>query len=904
MPRLLLIDAHGYLHRAYHALPPLCTSKGEPINAILGFARMLLKLLREQKPDFVGVCFDAPGKTFRHEIFTDYKATRKETDLELKSQFPLSRELVDAMGLEKFELPGYEADDLIATAALRAAAQNMEVIIVSGDKDILQLVSPQIKVFNESKKILFDAEEVIRKWGVRPEKIVELFTLIGDSADNVPGVPGIGEKTASKLLQQYGSLDKILTLPDGLSEKIKISIDRNRGQIAQSKDLITLNSAAPIQVDWERCKVALAFPPELEVFCQRLEFYSLLAEVAQPKDIAKSSLGTVALENKAYETILSFADLDRLIQKLRAAGRFAVDVETTGLNIQKSHLVGISFSWAKDNAAYVPLGHRALGALPQLDVDSVIKKIKPILEDFNYAVVGHNLKFDYSILAQAGVRMRNMAFDTLIASYCLDPSKNSHKLKDLAAEILGARMTRFNELFSGKNEHNMEDVEIERAAPYACADADFTLQLADHFGDLLHSREIEKLFTDLEMPLVPILAEMEMAGILVDRPYLNQVNQEFTAQLQSIEKKAHALSGQEFNLNSPKQLAFILFEKLKLPARKKTKTGFSTNEEVLRSLADAHELPRVLISHREISKLKSTYVENLLAVAGEKDARVHTSLNQAVAATGRLSSTDPNLQNIPIRTEQGRMIRKAFVSGPGNVFLSADYSQIDLRALAHLSGDPALSRAFLNGEDIHLSTAAEVNHVTPSLVTQEMRRRAKAVNFGIVYGQQAYGLAQSLGIGMAEAQEMIDTYFLKYSGVRDWMEQTVLDAKKNGYVKTLMGRIRYLPEINAKNNALRSFAERTAINTPVQGTSADIIKAAMINLDQKLKEQRFSGMKMLLQVHDDLLFELPEPELDPAARLVKREMENAVKLTVPILIDLKWGKNWKEMDKLVSFVEA
>lgn len=901
MSKLLLIDAYGYLHRAYHALPPLTTSKGQPINSIYGFTRMLFKVLNEQKPDYLAVCFDAPGPTFRDKIYSEYKATRKETEPELKSQFPISREIVAALGLASFELKGFEADDLLATLALKGREKNLEVLIVSGDKDILQIVDEHVKVLNEPKQILFDPKTVREKWGVTPPQIRDVLALMGDSADNIPGVEGVGEKTAVKIVQENGSIENLLNDPKGLSDKLRGKIESSKAAIEKSLQLVILKEDVPVEVDWNKLTVKPFEKDRLLPFLQKYEFNGIVKDL-YAKGIFSSDPGAEEKFSQNYRTVLTKEDLKKLLSGLNGAKRVAVDVETTGLRLFQSELVGISLSWKKGEAAYIPVGHRYLGAPNQIEKKEALNALRPVLEDPSVHKVGQNLKFDFSILAAEGLKIQNLAFDTMVASYCLNPSRISHGLKDLAGEFLGRNMTRIEELLpagtkkSSQQDFPMDQIEIEKTSPYACADADCTLQLMEKLSPLLEEKGLKTLFYGLEMPLVEILADMEMAGIKLDPKYLEELGEKFSGEIRELEKKAFEISGQEFNLNSSKQLAFILFEKLGLPSVRKTKTGFSTDEEVLTTLSASHELPKILIKHRELSKLKSTFIDGLLAELNPKTSRVHTSFNQAGTATGRLSSTDPNLQNIPIRTEAGRMIRRAFIPEKGRVFLSADYSQIDLRVLAHLSGDPALTQAFHEGGDIHRATAAQIFHLPPEAVTDQQRNRAKAINFGIVYGQQAFGLSQQLGVPMAEAQEMITQYFEKYAGVKDWIEKIKKEARAKGCVKTLLGRIRYLPEINSKNGQMRSFAERTAMNTPVQGTSADIIKAAMIKIHGALKTGGLSA-RMLIQVHDDLLFEAPEAETEALARLVKKEMEAAISLTVPLVADLKTGANWADMKK-------
>ena len=904
MSKLILVDAHSYLHRAFHALPPLTTSKGEHVGAILGFTRMMLKILSEQCPEYMAVCFDAPGRTFRDDLYSEYKATRRETDESLRSQFPLSREVIKAMGLASFEVPGFEADDLIATLARKAEKDGHEVVIVSSDKDILQIVNEKIKVLNVPKQGLFDPATVKERWGVEAAQIIDVLTLMGDSSDNIPGVEGIGEKTAVKLIQEYGSVQGLLAAPNGMPTKLKEKLAQSRDQIMKSRELVILREDVPLDVAWDKCKARCDNQATLLPVLKRLEFFKLISELFT-KGSFKAPQGEIDKFSTNYSTVLTSQELDALVGNLKGVKRIAVDVETTGLDIQKLDLVGISLSWKKEFAAYIPVGHHYLGVPNQPGLKAVLDALRPILEDESVEKVGQNLKFDFSVLRKAGLRMKNLYFDTMIASYCLDPSKPSHRLKDLVSEFLQRDMTRIQELVpkSGRGapkEMPMDQVPIEKVSPYACADADCAFQLLQRLAALLKEKKCESLFFDLEMPLVEILSDMEMTGIKVDAEYLGELDVKFTEQIRELEICAHKLAGEEFNLNSSKQLSSILFEKLKLPALRRTKTGYSTDEEVLNQLCSSHELPRILLKHREVSKLKSTYIDGLLSQVNAANSRIHTSFNQAGTSTGRLSSSDPNLQNIPIRSEQGRMIRRAFVPEKGTVFLSADYSQIDLRVLSHLSGDPVLSQAFREGADIHRSTASQVFRVPPDEVTDAQRSRAKTINFGIVYGQQAFGLSQGLGISMAEAQAMIESYFQKYSGVKEWIEKTKKEARIEGSVRTLLGRVRYLPEIHSKNAAMRAFAERTAINTPVQGTSADIIKAAMINIHRKLKGKPDLKIEMLVQVHDDLLFEVPEDRLEDAALFVKSEMENALRLSVPVIVDLKTGKNWADLEAFAA----
>jgi len=892
MPSLYLIDAHAHLHRAYHALPPMTNSRGEPVNAIYGFLRMLTKIIRQRKPDYLAVCFDTAAPTFRHKAFLNYKATRKETDSALVAQFPMALEAVEAMGLARFEQDGYEADDLIAHLARAGEKEGWDVVIVTGDKDALQLVNDHIRVLNEAKDLLFDADKVKEEWGVTPAQIPEIFALMGDSSDNIPGVKGIGEKTAVKLIQEYGDLETLLKAAPQLKGKISTLLVEGAEMARQSRDLVALGNDVPhLDVDWEACRTRPSDPQKLTAFLQRMEFQTLI------KDLAPQLAKPLDLSNRDYQTILTEKDLKAWIQKAAAAQRLAVDVETTGIDALHVDLVGISLSITPGSACYIPIRHLGLGEPSQLPLSVVQKHLAPLLNSGKPALYGHNLKYDALVLKRHGLPLGSLTCDTMVASYVLNPSRNGHGLKDLVSEIVGESMTPIEELIGkGAKQTTMDTIPIEKVAPYACADVDMTLRLADKLEPRIKELGLSKLFYELEMPLVLILADMEEKGIRIDRSYLTQFGKELNARIATLEIKIHELAGERFNVNSTKQLAVILFEKLKLPVVRRTKTGFSTDEEVLQKLSSQHPLPQTLLEYRELQKLYSTYVEGLLAATGA-DERIHTSFNQTVAATGRLSSSDPNLQNIPIRTETGRLIRKAFVPAPGMRLLSADYSQIDLRMLAHISKDPNLCKAFRAGEDIHTATAVEIFGVSPNDVNPEMRRVAKSINFGIVYGISAFGLGQQLGIPMDQAQGHIHRYFERYPGVKTWIDQILESARREGSVRTLLGRIRFLPEIASTNGAIRGFAERTAMNTPIQGTSADVIKVAMLHLAQNRLKNEWAG-DMLLQVHDELVFEIPEAHFETSAPVIKRIMEEAVALDIPVVVDLKTGPSWSEMKKL------
>lgn len=899
---LYLIDAHGYLHRAYHALPPLTNSKGEPVGALFGFARMLTKIIRQNRPDRLVVCFDDAAPTFRHKAYAEYKAHRKEIETELKFQLPLARDLVEAWGLPQSVLPGYEADDLIATLAEIGSKEGYAVVVVAADKDALQLVGGNIAVLNEQKGVRYDAEGVKKKYGIRPDQLVDYFALLGDSSDNVPGVPGVGEKTATHLIQSFENLDGVYSHLDEVKGSVKEKLRVHETEARLSRDLVVLDRHAPLTLSLGDCRVPENPSERLVQFLGRLEFNSLLSEPTAasgrtpPQDVsAEKEGGRPGV--RIVHTVLSEADLADLQKNVGSADQLAVDVETTGLDPFVCALVGISLAVTPGEAWYIPVGHSYLGVPTQISLNSVRNVLAPFLAEASLPKIGQNLKFDSQVLARAGMPLSPISFDTLVASYCLNPGRQTHGLKALALDFLGESMTNIELLIgTGAKRTTMDQVKIEDAAPYAGADAEVALRLKVLMEKQLKEKQLERLFYEVEMPLVPILSAMEEAGVALDVPYLTGLSKSFERDIAGLEREIHALAGEPVNVNSPRQLAVILFEKLKLPVVRKTKTGFSTDEDVLQKLSSQHPLPAKILAYRELAKLKSTYIDGLLEKVRDS-GRVHTSFNQAVAATGRLSSSDPNLQNIPIRTDYGRQIRRAFVPAEGHVFLSADYSQIDLRVLAHVSGDPALGAAFRRGEDIHAATARDIFGLGPSdAVSDDQRRVAKSVNFGIVYGQTGFGLSQQLGIPMGQAQAYINAYLEKYAGVKTWIAKIIDEARREGYVTTLLNRRRYLPEIKAANAAVRGFAERTAMNTPIQGTSADIIKIAMRNVAREIKKKGWKT-RMLLQVHDDLLFEVPENELSLVAEPIRQTMEEALALDVPVRVDLKTGSNWAEMKR-------
>ncbi len=888
MQKFFLIDGNAYIHRAYHALPPLLTSIGQQVNAVYGFIRMILKIIKNENPDYLAICFDFPGKTFRHNVYEKYKATRKKIDDELKSQIPIAKELVQTFDFACFEKEGFEADDLIATIAKKVEKTGIKIIIVTGDKDSLQLVNENILVLNEHKNIIYTPEKVFEKYEVAPSQLVDVFALAGDSIDNIPGVPGIGEKTAIKLIKEFNNLENLFENIDKIKGKLSEKIKNNIENAYFSRELVKLNTSVDLDFSIEICKI-----PEIDIkkvapLLKKFEFNTLLNEIMTTNK-------TNIKEEIDYKIVLTKDSLNEMKEILTKSQKVSIDIETTGLDPFNCKIVGISFSNQPFKAWYVPVGHRYLNVPEQLSISEIIPVLKLILENSSIKIYGHNIKFVYEVLRQHKIEIKNIWFDTMVASYCLNPSRNSHSLKNLSVEFLNKSMTSIETLIEKKKKQIIiSELDINSVAKYSCQVADYTFQLADIFEPLLIEKKLDRLFFDVEMPLIKVLIDMEQAGIKLDIEYLEKLSEEFKKEIEKIENDIYEFAGGNFNINSSKQLSFVLFEKLRLPTIRRTKTGYSTDEDVLKTLSAQHPLPSKILQYRELQKLKTTYIDALLDLVDIKTSRIHTSFNQTVTATGRLSSTEPNLQNIPIRTTEGKKIRRAFISEDNCVLLSADYSQIDLRVLAHVSQDATLKEAFFQNKDIHIVTACEIFGIKPEEVNQEIRRIAKTINFGIIYGMSSYGLAQELKIDQKQAQEYIDNYFKKYSGVKKWIEETLNFARKEGYVKTLLNRIRYLPEINSKNVQIRSFAERIAINTPIQGTSADIIKVAMLNIHRKLNEEKLKT-KMLLQIHDDLLFEVPLNELEKAKKIIKNEMETAVNLSIPVLVDIKFGKNWRDM---------
>ncbi len=922
---LILVDGSSYLYRAYHAFPPLTNSAGEPTGAMYGVLNMLRSLIMQYKPSHVAVVFDAKGKTFRDELFESYKSHRPPMPDDLREQIAPLHEMVEAMGLPLLVVSGVEADDVIGTLAREASRKGMSVLISTGDKDMAQLVEPNITLINTMNNTILGPDEVKEKYGVPPELIIDFLALMGDSSDNIPGVPGVGEKTALALLQGIGNLESIYNDLDAIAPLGFRGSKTLAPKMAENRELAFLSyQLATIKTDVELdkcCEELQVTPPDVDKLHQlfgRYEFKRWLVDVENgtwmdgkggggkpparsPADIKTTTtptpiMPTLSAEN--YQTILEKADFDRWIEKLSSASLFAFDTETDSLDTQEARLVGMSFAIEVGHAAYLPLSHDYLDAPVQLPLEDVLAAMKPLLESETILKVGQNLKYDAEVLENYGIELKGIAFDTMLESYVLNSvaGMGRHDMDSLADRHLNHKTVSFEEIAGkGKKQLTFNQIALEEAANYAAEDADVTLLLHQALYPQLEAEpKLSHIFHNIEMPLVPVLVRMERKGVLIDANVLAAQSKVITARLAELEKEAFELAGEEFNLASPKQLQVILFEKLQLPVVKKTPSGAaSTNEEVLEELAVNHALPKLLLEHRSLAKLKSTYTDKLPLMINPRTQRVHTSYHQAVTATGRLSSRDPNLQNIPVRTEEGRRIRQAFIARKGYKVMAADYSQIELRIMAHLSQDKGLLTAFAEGKDIHKATAAEVFGVPLDEVTSDQRRSAKAINFGLIYGMSAFGLARQLGIARGEAQRYMDLYFERYPGVLRYMENTRLQASEQGYVETLEGRRLYLADIKSSNGMRRKAAEREAINAPMQGTAADIIKKAMIAVDTWLQTEK-PDVDMLMQVHDELVFEVKESELEQVQAKVKALMEASMTLDVPLRVDVGVGDNWDE----------
>ena len=918
---LILVDGSSYLYRAYHAFPPLTNSAGEPTGAMYGVLNMLRSLLLQYQPSHVAVVFDAKGKTFRDELFEHYKSHRPPMPDDLRAQIEPLHNMVRAMGLPLLAVSGVEADDVIGTLALQAEKQGRAVLISTGDKDMAQLVTPNITLINTMNNAILGPEEVKEKFGVPPELIIDFLALMGDSSDNIPGVPGVGEKTAQALLQGlgsintlYSSLDKIADLSFRGAKTMAAKLEQNKEVALLSYQLATIKTDVELEVD---CAQLTVNEPDVETLLglfRHYEFRRWITDLQEGKWLqgrksnggAQKALAAEAapepervsvLSSDGYVTILDRQTFDSWLEKLKQSPLFAFDLETDSLDTLNANIIGLSFAVAPGEAAYLPVAHDYLDAPDQLDRQAVLAQLKPLLEDSNALKVGQNLKFDRSVLQNYDIELAGIKFDTMLESYMLNTVVGKHDMDSLAARWLNHKTVTFTEIAGkGKNQLTFNQIALEQAAHYAAEDADVTLQLhLKMWPELEKEAGPRKVFEEIEMPLLTVISRIERNGVLIDQHILAKHSQELTARLKELEEKAHELAGEPFNLSSTKQLQTILFEKQGIKPTRKTPGGApSTSEEVLAELALDYPLPKVILEHRGLSKLKSTYTDKLPQMINPRTGRVHTSYQQAVTATGRLSSTDPNLQNIPVRNEEGRRIRQAFIAPAGCRIVAADYSQIELRIMAHLSQDRGLLNAFAEGQDIHRATAAEVFGVSVDKVTNEQRRSAKAINFGLIYGMSAFGLSRQLNIGAGEAKVYMDRYFERYPGVLKYMETTRQHASEQGYVSTLDGRRLWLPDIKSANAIRRKAAERAAINAPMQGTAADIIKRAMIDVDAWLQQPDAPQVTMIMQVHDELVFEIKEQDVEKASAKIRQLMENSMKLDVPLRVDVGVGDNWDQ----------
>lgn len=885
--KIYLIDGSAYIYRSFHALPPLTNAEGLPTNAVLGFTNIIVKMMNDFAPTHAVICFDAKGPTFRHEMYEEYKANRPPMPDDLRAQIPFVHKVAEAYRIPTMEQQGLEADDVIGTLAKKAEAAGFEVVIVTGDKDFMQLVTDTCVISDPARDVYLDRDAVKEKLGVWPEQVTDIMALTGDTSDNVPGVPGIGKKTAPALINEFGSLDGLYEQVETITKKKqKENLITNKDLAFISRDLVTIKTDADLPFDEE----ALVVPePDGETLLE------LFKELGFKKYIKMFSAPQKKV-TKAYHAVLTEEALAELADKIKDAPLVAVDTETTNLSPMLAEVVGISVAVTPHEAYYIPFGHTGLESDKQLSKEAVFAVIKPILEDPAIRKCGQNIKYDLLVLKGAGIELRGIAFDTMVASYLLNPTRRSHGLDDLALELFDHQTIKFEEVAGkGKNQLLFSEVPLSQAVPYAAEDADITLMLAQEFEKELEAKNLTGLFDTMEMPLMHVLAEMEHTGVAVDEEALINISKTFETEMETIEASIYSLAGEEFNINSSQQLGAILFEKLELPVQKKTKkkTGYSTDVEVLTALAAMHDLPAQVIRYRTLAKLKSTYADALVGLIHPTTHRIHTSYNQTVAVTGRLSSSNPNLQNIPVRSDEGRMIRGAFVPAEGNKLIAADYSQIELRLLAHCSGDPILIESFNSGEDIHKRTAAEMFDCDLLFVTGEMRRQAKAVNFGIMYGMSPYGLSKELAITQKMAKSFIENYFARYSGVKTFIDTCIEEARETKTTSTLLGRIRPLPEIASANRNVKQFAERSAVNTPIQGTAADLIKLAMLRCSEIIKEKQLET-RMIMSVHDEIVFEAPEAEVNEVKGLMQQAMENVWELAVPLSVNIEVGDNWNE----------
>ncbi|TBW52207.1 DNA polymerase I [Marinobacter halodurans] len=897
-PPVVLVDGSSYLFRAFHALPPLTTSKGHPTGAIKGVISMLRRLDQDFPGSKVVVVFDAKGKTFRHELYADYKAHRPPMPEDLATQIAPIHEIIHAMGLPLLIVPDVEADDVIGTLAYEATEKGVDVVISTGDKDMAQLVSDHVTLINTMTETAMDRDGVAEKFGIAPEQIIDYLALVGDKVDNIPGVEKCGPKTAVKWLQQYGTLENLIEHVDEIKGKIGDNLRNALDQLPMSKELATIKTDVDLAFGIQDVKPDEADREKLLALFREYEFKAWIAELSDNNgDAPEDDDATPDTPEKHYSVVTDQGEFDTWVKRLEKADLFAFDTETTSLNYSEAEVVGVSFAIEPGEAAYVPFGHDYMGAPDQLARDTVLGALKPLLEDPQQKKVGQNLKYDKNVLANHDINLEGIAEDTMLESYVLNSTGSRHDMDSLALKYLGEATISFESIAGkGVKQLTFNQIDLEQAGPYAAEDADITLRLHQTLRPRLAKEgRLEEVYTQIDMPLVPVLSRMEQRGVMIDTATLKRHSQQLAERMAELEKAAHEEAGETFNLGSPKQLQAIFYEKLGLPVVKKTPKGApSTAEPVLQELAHDYRLPHLILEHRSLSKLKSTYTDRLPEMVSSRTGRVHTSYHQAVAATGRLSSSEPNLQNIPIRTEEGRRIRQAFVAPDGYKLVAADYSQIELRIMAHLSGDEGLLKAFADGKDIHKATAAEVFGTTTDKVTSDQRRSAKAINFGLIYGMSAFGLSRQLGVERKLAQEYIDLYFHRYPRVRQYMDDIRKQAHDRGYVETLFGRRLYLPEINAKNKQMQQAAERTAINAPMQGTAADIIKRAMVTVENWLLEAHAKEARMVMQVHDELILEVKESALDKVTRGLTERMSNAAELKVPLLVEAGAGDNWDE----------
>ena len=884
---IYLIDGSAYVYRAFHAIKNLSTSKGVLTNATFGVTRIILKLIKEKQPEYAGIFFDVKGPTFRHKMYEKYKANRPPMPDDLILQIPYIKKIIKGFNIPVIEKKGFEADDLIGTYAKIAEQENFYTVMVTGDKDFMQLVTNNTVIWDPMKDKLINKNLIYEKFNISPKQIIDMLGLAGDSADNIPGVPGIGPKTSQKLINEFKSMEKIYENIDKLKSKKSLykKLFENKNQAFLSRDLVVIDKNVDVKQNIKDFKLKPFNREKLAEIFKELEFKKLFHEFAQKQNIKKN-----------YSCLTDLNDIKNLVKKLEKAKTFAIDTETTSKHPMLANLVGISFSFKENQGIYIPLAHKNTTQYIQPDIKKVIKLIKPLLENPKIKKIGQNIKYDYIVLFKYGIKMQGIFFDTMIASHLLNPSKRTHSLDTIAMDLFGYKTIKYEDVAGkGKKQKKFNEVEIEKAINYASEDADITFMSYKILKKTIAEKKLEKLMKNVEMPLVKVLAHMEMQGIKVDNKKLEDLSKKFEKKLSQIKQEIFSITKQEFNINSPKQLEEILFEKLKLPVDKKTKkkTGYSTDIDVLTKLAKTHELPGKILEFRSLSKLKSTYSDALQNLNNPETKRIHTSFNQTITATGRLSSSNPNLQNIPIKSKKGRQIRQAFIPKKGSILISADYSQIELRILSHYAKDKILINAFKNNEDIHTRTAKEVFQVLPGFITHDLRNHAKAINFGIIYGMSAFGLSKELEISRKMAQTYITNYFSRYNGVKKFIDKTIENTEKTGEVSTILGRKRRLDEINSSNINIKKFAQRAAVNTIIQGSAADLIKLAMINMDKALKENNMNS-KMLISVHDEIIFETPENEEKDLIKLTRKIMESVFKLKVSLKVNIKSGANWAD----------